>query len=243
MAEDVALERLQLGRRVEAQLVGQHPPGVPVRGERVGLAPAAVERQHQLRAQRLAQRMLPDQRLQLGHQLGMTAEGEVGLDALTQARQAQLLEALSLAGGEWLVAHVLQRRAPPEPERVGQQPARVGVVAARERVAPLGGHALEPARVNGVGVGESQLVALCPPRDRLLAQHAAQARDDALERVRRMLGQRLAPQRVDRDVRRRHPDAVDEQQREQLQRAAGAAERAALGSDRFDGPKDPVLQL
>ena len=58
VAEDVALQLLQLRRRVEPQLVGQHLPRVPVGGERVGLAPAAVERQHQLGAQRLAQRML-----------------------------------------------------------------------------------------------------------------------------------------------------------------------------------------
>ena len=121
--------------------------------------------------------------------------------------ETQLLEALCLADRELLVADVLQRRAAPEPERVGQQPARRGVIAAGERGASLGGQALEPLRVDGVRAVESQLVAIRPPDDRLLAEHAAQARDDDLERVRRMGGQRVAPQRVDGDVGRHRPSA------------------------------------
>ena len=90
-------------------------------------------------------------RLQLAHQVGVAAEREIGIDPRAQADEAQLLEALGLADRELLVADVLQRRATPQPERVGQQPARRRVVAAGERVAPLGGQALEPLRVDDVG--------------------------------------------------------------------------------------------
>ncbi len=87
VTEDVSLERLQRGRRVQAKLVRQYLPRVGVRRERVGLAAAAVERQHELRAQRLAQRMLGDERLELAHQVRVAAECEVGIDARAQARE------------------------------------------------------------------------------------------------------------------------------------------------------------
>ena len=58
-----------------------------------------------------------------------------------------------------------------------------------------------------------------------------------------MGGQRVAPQRVDGDVRRHDPGAVDQQQREQPQRPSRARERAAVVADRFDGSEDPELHL
>ena len=47
----------QLGTRLDADLVDQRSPGCAVSLERLGLAPAAVERQHLQAAQALAQRM------------------------------------------------------------------------------------------------------------------------------------------------------------------------------------------
>jgi hypothetical protein len=52
--EDRRLELLQRLARLEAQLVDQHRTGVAVRGERLGLAAGAVEREHQQEARRLA---------------------------------------------------------------------------------------------------------------------------------------------------------------------------------------------
>ena len=48
--------------------------------ERLGLAPGAVEREHLLAAQPLAQRMLADERLELAGDLGVAAAGEVRVD-------------------------------------------------------------------------------------------------------------------------------------------------------------------
>ena len=51
--------------------------GVPVDLERLGLSSRAIQRQHQLASQALSERMLGDQRLQLGHELdrGVRAPG------------------------------------------------------------------------------------------------------------------------------------------------------------------------
>ena len=241
--EDVPLELLELRRRFEAEVVRQPPARVGVRGERVGLAATAVEREHELRAQRLAQRVVGHERLQLADHVRLAAEREVGVDPRSHAHQAQVIEALGLADGELLVADVLQRRAPPEAERVGQQPARGRVIAAGERVAALGGQSLEPLRIHGVGTVEAERVPVRAPDDRLLAQDAAEARHDELERIGGMGGQAVAPQRLDRDVRRHDPRAVHEQHREQPQRASRARQRVAVGADRFDGAEDPELHL
>ena len=56
--------------------------------ERVGLSPAAVEREHQLSPQALAERMLRGQGFQLGNELAVAAEREIGLDAVFERAQA-----------------------------------------------------------------------------------------------------------------------------------------------------------
>ena len=92
--------------------------------------------------QPLAQRMVRDERLELGHELEMTRKGEIGLDPLFDRRQAQLLEPRDLALGERLVRDVGECRAPPEAERFSQQRGRVlggsgGQLAATLRHEPL----------------------------------------------------------------------------------------------------------
>jgi hypothetical protein len=88
---------------------------------------------------------------------------------------------------------------------------------------------------------EVQRVAARAPHDRFLAQDAAQSRDRDLKRIRRVRRQRVAPQRLDRHVRRDGVRAVDEQQREQLQRPPGARQRLTAGPDRLERPEDAEL--
>ena len=68
----------------------------PVRNdlERLGLPAGAVERDHQLAAQTLVERMLRHELLELGHELGPSSELEFGLEALLRNREAQLAQPL-----------------------------------------------------------------------------------------------------------------------------------------------------
>src|SRR5262249_49942299 len=106
----------QLGPRLEAELVAEHPVCAPVGGQRVGLAAAAVEREHQLRVQPLAQWVLRDERIEVRHELGVPCECEPGLDALLDRAQAQLLESCDLRLRERLVCDVSERYSAPERE-------------------------------------------------------------------------------------------------------------------------------
>ena len=85
LPENGLLELLQLAARLEPELAVEIGPRLPVSLERIGLAAGAVQREHELRPQALAQRMLDHERFELRHELGMTAECEVGLDSSVPA--------------------------------------------------------------------------------------------------------------------------------------------------------------
>lgn len=88
MAQDCALELMQLRTRLDPQLVDQHPACLAVHGECVDLAPGSVQREHQLAAQALTHRMRGDERLQLSDEVGVTAERKLGLDPVFERRHA-----------------------------------------------------------------------------------------------------------------------------------------------------------
>ena len=100
MVEDGSLEALELIIRLEPELLVQQPPARAVDLERVCLAAAAIEGQHQLAAQTLAQRMLGDAGLELRDDRAMASELEHRLESPLDGLEAKLLEAPDLALGE-----------------------------------------------------------------------------------------------------------------------------------------------
>ena len=89
-------------------------------GQGIGLAAAPVEGDHQLGPEPLAQRVGGHQALELGHHLGVTAQGQVGVDPQFQRLEAAPVEALGLGGGKEVVGEVGQRLPPPQIERLTQ---------------------------------------------------------------------------------------------------------------------------
>ena len=102
---------------LEAQLVGEEGARVAVEREPVGLAPRAVEREHQVAAQAFAQRVRRHELLQLGDELGVAADREVGLHAPLEHGQPLLPERVGLVAGQTLELDSLQRLAAPQRER------------------------------------------------------------------------------------------------------------------------------
>ena len=115
--EDRPLELLQLDARLEPELVVQERPRPPVDLEPFGLPAAAVEREHQLRAEALAVGVLGDERLELGDERELAAERELGVDPLLDRRQPQLLEPLDLDPRERLELEVGERPSVPQSAR------------------------------------------------------------------------------------------------------------------------------
>ena len=125
LGEDGPLEAPKLFSRLEPELLVEQAAAGLVGVERLGLPPAAVEGQHQLPAEALAERVLADESLELGDELGMTAQLEVGVDALLESGEALLLEAGTLVTRERGV-ELGQRGAAPQGQRVPEQPGRLG---------------------------------------------------------------------------------------------------------------------
>jgi hypothetical protein len=86
LREDRALQIAQRRPRLEPELVDEHAAGFAKRLERLGLTPRAVQREHELRPQPLAERMLRDERLELAHELVVPSELQLELDARLERR-------------------------------------------------------------------------------------------------------------------------------------------------------------
>lgn len=123
LSEDVGLQPAQRRTGVDAQLLRQGALGRLKGAQRLRLAAAAVEGQHQQAPQRLSQGIIGDESLEATCQLGVPSEGELGLGVLLDRHQPKLLQPGGLDGGEVVVGEVGRRRSSPQGKRFGQGPA------------------------------------------------------------------------------------------------------------------------
>jgi hypothetical protein len=154
-----ALELLQCPARLEAELVGKKLPCPPVDLERVGLPPRSVERQHELAAQPLLERVRPHERLELRDEPAPAAEREVGVDAIHERRQAKLLEASDLRLDEIERREIGERRPAEERQRCPERSDRGGRISAVERRASVRHESLELGDIELVGIGANEITA------------------------------------------------------------------------------------
>ena len=191
-----ALELAQALARLDAELLDQPAAGVLVGLERLGLAVGAVEREHQLRAQVLPERVLLDQGLERRDHLGVAAERELRLDLELLGAGAQVRQARGFGLRERLVGEIRERLAAPESQPLLEPrggplgPAR-GVLGAR-----LAEQALEAVGVDALGVDLELIAALARDQQlRAAGQSLAQTRDVHLDGLGRGLGRRRRPRR------------------------------------------------
>ena len=120
------MERLQLRARVDPELVHERRARGGVGVERLGLPAGAVEREHQLPAQSLPQRMLADERLELADELGVAATLEIGVEPRLERDEPELLQPCDLGLRPALVREVGEGGAAPERERRGELRGSLG---------------------------------------------------------------------------------------------------------------------
>ena len=152
LVQDRVLQRAQLRAGLDAEVAGEHAARVLVGVERLRLAPAAVEREHELGDEPLARRMLGDEPAQLRDQLRVAAGGRVGLDARLQRGELLLLEPGDLGGGERLVRQVGERRPAPHVLRLAQERRGLLGLARGERAAAALDQLVEAFGVELAGV-------------------------------------------------------------------------------------------
>ncbi len=214
VSEDRPFELPERIARLDPELVDQRPSRPLVDGERVRLPSRAIEREHQLSAKPLPKRVLGDQALELGDELAMAAEPEIGVDPILECRDSKLLEPDDLRVSERLPGEVGERRPTPERECRPQGVGRTSGVARPERRPPLLAETSELEEVDGFRVDDEPV----PRRRRLeraFGQELSQLRDVDLDRVAGRVGRVLPPEPIDEAIARDDVICLQEQGGEQ----------------------------
>ena len=229
LRQDLRLQGAQRGARREPELAAQVVARPLERAERLRLPAAPVQRAHQLRREALVKRVIRRQRVQLRDDRLVCAQPQMRLDAQLQGGQPERLQPACLGLHELLEGDVRQRRAPPQRQGGAQHRRRAVGIVAVERAAALAHPLLQHGGVELLGGHREQVAAVDGPQhgrarvrigERL--QRLAQPRDRHLQRLGRVGGDVLVPERVGDLVRGHRAVRVEQQQRQQgpLLRAA-----------------------
>ena len=170
LPQDRALELLERGAGLDSECVDERVARVLVGLERLRLAAAAVQREHELAAQPLTERIGGDQGLELADELALAAELEVGVDSVFEHGGTELLEVADLLEREGVVLEVGERRATPQLEGLPEhRRPRLRRQLTGLRYQPLEAGKIELVRIDADGV--SRWLRLQAVR----AEHLAQA--------------------------------------------------------------------
>ena len=194
--------------------------------QRLGLAAAAVEREDQLHAQRLMERVLAHEQLELSDELRVAAEREILVDPGLEAREPQLGQPPDLAGREALVGEVRKRRPPPERERL-------------RRLARLG-EPDEPGDVE-LTVADAEAVTGRCRLETAPADHLPELRDVHLQRLERGVGRLLVPERLDEAVRGHDVVGVEQERSQERPLLLPAEVEGPAVLDNLERSQDPEL--
>jgi hypothetical protein len=238
LVEDPALELLELGARIDAQLFGEQPSPVAVCAQGLRLPAAPVQRQHQPGPEPLAQWMTLDEKGKLGDELGVTAQVELGLGPFLESREPELFEVRDLGAGKSFAREVGQCVTSPQGEGIRDlpRPARRIGRAARRRDGSGESIPVELSRL------EHEPVAGTLGQDPGWAEQLPKDRDVSLERL---LGGRrrlLAPQGLDEPVRRHTLVRMEQEQRKEPSWLGAGGREVALPIQHLEAPKDPEVQ-
>jgi hypothetical protein len=118
LAQDASFELAQLRTRLDTELPDQHGAQLAVCPQRIGLPPAAVQRQQALEPEPLAQRMICGQHLELGDHLSVPPALKQRIHPQLHSTQAHLLEPRPLRCGEFNFAEVGEHGPAPQRQRL-----------------------------------------------------------------------------------------------------------------------------
>jgi hypothetical protein len=217
--QHAVVQALELRARFDPELLDQHVARLPVAVQSLGGPSAAVQGEHQLGMEALAQRVPLRQIAQLRHDVLMPAEIQVGLDADLERLQPQLLEPGSVFAAEPLGTDVGQRASAPQVQGLVEGGAHIEPPVVVPGDIGLPDQAFEAGDVQLL-LAQADEVARSRGHEAVGAQGVAQVLDVVAQR------------RVDRGGRGRVPDDIGQLlRRDRLVGAQGQSrEHRALDS-------------
>jgi hypothetical protein len=195
VGEHGLMEVVQFASGLDPQLLDQHLAGVAVGLQRVGLAAAAIQGEHQLGVKALPPGMPTREVLELGNQLGVPPGGEVGLDAHLQGGHMLLLQTRDLGRRERQRSKLRERRATPQVQRLTQHGGGPFDASSRERLAACRDQALEALGVKLAGTHPQPIARRRRHKHVGVTERLAQPRHMDLNRLYRALRRVLTPHR------------------------------------------------
>jgi hypothetical protein len=246
VAKDRSLQLLQTRAGLDPELLAEGPPSTPIGLERLCLATASVEREHQLSAQALAVGVRGDEVLELGHERVVASEGEVRFDPGLDRGQSELLQTSDFGLGEGFEGEVCEWRSPPKCECIVKRRRSSLGITARELppaslqqsleaacIQPLWPYAQHVAR----GVREQELFAcsVCeePPQPREINVQ------DGFDRLRGS----IPPELLDESLTRDGLVCVHEEEPEEGALFRTTEREYLLAPDHFKRPEDAKLEI
>jgi hypothetical protein len=209
-AQDRGVQCAQVVARVAAQLVGEPGAQRLVGVQCVGAAVGPVQGGHVLAGEPLPQRVRRDGRRQLGDQLGVPAQLQLGVEAGLEQADVQLREP-GPVGVRAGCGHPVERLAAPPRECAAQQFCCLFRRGGRRRLKgePL---AFVDVHLDLRGIEEISRV----PGDQYVADFPAQGRDQALHAGARRGRQSIAPQLIDDPIGRERNSPGEREERQQV---------------------------
>jgi hypothetical protein len=211
VVQDLSLETPQYGAGIDPELLDEPCAGLLEGLQRICLPSRAIEREHQLSAHSLTQRVIDDEAFELGDELRVPAELEVSIDLLLNHRESELFEPHSLGGGECLVAKVRQRLAAEDCERLSKLPRPCGWTIRSRR----GDDSLQAVNVQLIVSRKPQSISRRSRLDPLSSEPLPQGRDMTVQSLLRCRRRPRAPQALDQLVACHHVTCPKQQEREQ----------------------------
>ena len=199
VAQHRALECSQLLARLETELLREERSSPPVGVECVRFALGAVEGQHQLAPQALAEWFLSDKAFELRDERRVPAQRELSLDALFDANKAELVEASGLEREDAAVPDAGERRAAPQGEPGAETLRGEPRGTPSKRFAALAEKSFEAVYIEPVGL-DFEGVTRRVRDEPILAERGAQARDSHAESTLGAGRRCLTPQLVDQAI-------------------------------------------
>ena len=231
------MELLQCGARLDAELLDKVTAGFLVRGERFCLSPRPVQREHQLAAEALAKRVVPDERFHLGNELCVALTFEVGVNAILERGKANLLEARRLVLRERLEREVGERWASPQIECHTE----LGSAFFRRPGLGSGDHPSEALEVELLRRDLQPVPGRCGSHH-IGPQRLPELRDEVLQRGDGSRRRALSPQQVDQSVGRDDASGIQQQDCQDGALLGPPIGRSLPSTKTSSRAKDPELQ-